>query len=100
MIKNTIYAALVGTSLLLTAGNSAANADLSGLLGMKATPMKDSQLSEVKGKAHDGFPLGALLINRANEKLLTTPAWLSRGLNPGQGPALNRASDNVGGGRR
>lgn len=96
MIKNIAYAALVGTSLLLTAGPSTANQELSTLLGMEATTMSDLELSQIKGKAHGGFPLGALLLDRANPNLLNTPAWLSKGLNPNLGPALNNAKANGG----
>ena len=96
MTKKIASTALLGTSLLFAVGASAAEQDLSGLLGVDAAAMSDTELAAVEGKAHGGFPLGALLLERANPKLLETPAWTERGLNPGFGTAMVNAKPKGG----
>lgn len=83
--------AFLGACLLGAASVAHAGDDLSSLAGVDAAPLDSAELATVEGKGHGAFPLGALLLDRANDALLDTPAWTDQGLNPNLGPALGRA---------
>lgn len=97
MIKKLVSTALISASLLFAAGAGASDQNLSRLLGIDAVAMSDAELAQVEGKGHGAFPLGALLIDRANSKLFQTPAWIDTekgGLHPAAGKAMVNAQAN------
>jgi hypothetical protein len=60
------------------------------LAGVQAVAMTGDEMAKVEGKAHDTFPLGALLLENTGGRIADTPAWTAdHGLHPAR--ALSKA---------
>lgn len=88
MVKRTAF---LGACALLAANIASADEGFSSLAGVDAVSMSGAEMASIEGKAHGTFPLGALLLDVANEALLGTPAWSDHGLSPANGPAMGNA---------
>lgn len=88
MIKRATF---LGACALFAANVASADEGFSSLQGIEAVEMSGAEMASIEGKAHGTFPLGALLLDVANEALFDTPAWNDHGLSPANGPAMGNA---------
>lgn len=88
-IKSTLTLS-AATIIAMGSFSAIAEEKFDALSKIDVSPMTKAELSEVEGKAHDTFPLGALLLEKTNGRVAQTPAWeANHGLHPTR--ALSKA---------